>query len=381
MQHLAVLTAILHRCLLKGDIPRASRAWAMLLRTQVNGSHIDIRTSRYWGIGAELLVRGEELPGDGGRKQDSTGVESDVSGNELGEDDEDGSEMVGNTVECEAKSEVVEQRWGSAAGLEKVKEYYERLILQHPYKRQFHNSVNALDFWPAMLGCEIYGIQFNLKEGMRRLDSKDDNSEAMPIDSYANESFSAENDYDEATTNPDIFFLSQQHKEMRRRARELEIMWQRRDKVRQTALAAAQAVAARMDDLMTSPPYSDSYALLRLRGMLALYVGDLSVPNASPEDDEEAESKATQEYGFEGSPPGVSDGSVSERRIRARQRRAEHERGLLKRRGEIARARDLFDKLRKKAGGRVDPDVTRLSAALKVDEEDGDSEWSERGYE
>ena len=55
-RHLSTLTAILHRCLLEGDIPRAFRAWAMLLRVEVNGAPISLRNSTYWGIGAELLI-------------------------------------------------------------------------------------------------------------------------------------------------------------------------------------------------------------------------------------------------------------------------------------------------------------------------------------
>jgi hypothetical protein len=36
IQHLSVLTTILHRCLLEGDIPRATRAWSLLLRMEVS---------------------------------------------------------------------------------------------------------------------------------------------------------------------------------------------------------------------------------------------------------------------------------------------------------------------------------------------------------
>jgi hypothetical protein len=289
----------------------------------------------------------------------------------------DGAEIAGDEAEDEIQGEVAEQRWGTAPGLEKAKEYYERLILQHPYKRQFHNSVNALDFWPAMLGCEIYGIQFEQKEALQQLEAEEGNSDgAMLVDNYNNEppsddddAYAAENS-DESTNDPDAYFASQRRKEARHQARRRELLWNRRDAIRQTALAAALAVTARMDELTTSPPYSDSGALLRLRGMLALYVGDLSVP-AAPNDDEE----------WLNHPGGgrreLSDREISERRFVARQRRAEHERGLRKRKEEMARARGAFESVRKVAG-RLDREVARLSTALEVEVGDSDDEWRER---
>ena len=151
IHHFGVLTAVLHRCLLEGDIQRASRAWAMLLRGEFGGRGIDIRSSGYWGIGAELLIRSEGRDFKGkGRAGERVKVNKSDSVN-----DDDGS---GKDIDNGAR------RWGSAAGLEKAKDYYDRLILQHPYMRQYHESVTAFDFWPAKLGCEIYGIQFEQKE-------------------------------------------------------------------------------------------------------------------------------------------------------------------------------------------------------------------------
>jgi RNA polymerase I specific initiation factor len=389
MQHLAVLTAILHRYLLEGDIPRASRAWALLLRTQVNGKGIDIRTSGYWGIGAELLIRSGERPARGRRLQEDGDAESDVPGSGTGDsgDITDEEAAVGGEVEDDGDGQVAEQRWGTAAGLERAKEYYERLILQHPYKQQFHKSVNALDFWPAMLSCEIYGVQFEQKEALRQLDAEEDNSDdSMVVDNYADERFS---DYDnssgEDATNPDRYFTSQQRKEARQQARKLESVWQQRNTIRQTTLAAAQAIAARMDELMTSPPYSDSYPLLRLRGMLALYIGDLSVPDVPPEEGESGATAGKEEQELDNLQDEgvwaarVSYRRISERRFVRRQRKAEHERGLQERRREMATAKEAFEKARKKAGVKVDSELARLCTTLGTEGEDGGSEWSERG--
>jgi hypothetical protein len=147
LRHLSVLTAILHKCLLAGDIPRASRAWSILIREQFWGRHIDIKASGYWAIGAELLIRSGE--------QQRRGSDADSDSTE----DED-----------QRRDDDFEKRWGSKDGWEKAKAYYEQLILQYPYRRQFQRNTNALDFWPAMVGCEIYGVQWEERDELRRLE-------------------------------------------------------------------------------------------------------------------------------------------------------------------------------------------------------------------
>lgn len=58
IQHLSVLVAIMMRNLEEGDMERAGRAWSLLLRMQIAGKGIEIRKTGFWGIGAELLMRG-----------------------------------------------------------------------------------------------------------------------------------------------------------------------------------------------------------------------------------------------------------------------------------------------------------------------------------
>ena len=47
--------------------------------------------------------------------------------------------------------------------------------------------------------------------------------------------------------------------------------------VRAKELEQAQQIAARMDEIIVSPPYSDSPELLELRGMISLWIADLFV--------------------------------------------------------------------------------------------------------
>jgi hypothetical protein len=344
MQHLSVLTTILQRCLLEGDIPRASRAWAMLLRAEHNGKGIDIRSSRYWGIGAELLLRGDEKPAQG-----RTAFRDDESlSSERREDDSDNDDE-GKLGE-ENRSGEGERRWGTASGLEKAKNYYERLILQYPYTRQYHDSVNSLDFWPAMLSCEIYGIQFEQKEALRKITIEEESDDVIMVDN------SSEEDENLRSDDPDTYFTAQQRREAQQRERKRDMVWIKRDQVRHTALVSAEKIAARMDELMATPPYSDSHVLQRLRGMLALYIGDLSVPDLFEADSEQ------EEDGNNDRDPDVHDAlyeKLSERRFLQRHRRTEHERGLVKRSEEKARAQKAFEKIQRE-GGRIDLDIARL---------------------
>ncbi|TVY68982.1 hypothetical protein LSUE1_G008372 [Lachnellula suecica] len=316
MQHLSVLTAILQRCLQEGDIPRASRAWAMLLRAQVGGLGVDIRETGYWAIGAELLMRSSETKA---KNRFHANEDSDYEADD--EDDMDGRA---------AKGEVDARRWGTTEGLEKVKAYYERLILQYPYKRQFHGSVNALDFWPAMLSCEIYGMEVEEKQSLMKIaaaEERDENQEGSDSDS---------DDFQDAESHvsdeEDGGFAAEQKRKERLSRRRAEKRWLQRDGVRHTALNAAEAIAARMDELMTTPPFSDSQVLLRLRGMLAICIGQHSIPAMPIQEEDDNED-------IRGSDP--------ERRFLFRQRVSDHERGKKRLEEEEAKARKLFERISK----------------------------------
>ncbi|KUJ16765.1 uncharacterized protein LY89DRAFT_551569, partial [Mollisia scopiformis] len=314
VRHLGVLTTMLQRCLMEGDIERAKRAWAMLIRGQFGGKPVDLRQSGYWGIGAELLMRSMVKPSS------RPSYDSDS-------EEEDQAERNGTRDGW---------RWGSKEGLEKMKDYYERLILQHPYKRHFHGSVNALDFWPAMIGCEIYGIQAEQKDSSWKLEKEEENDDG----GERSDSQSDGSEEDEDLFDPtDSGFAADQRRKDRRLKRRAYRRWAQREEIRQTALAAAERIAARLDDLMETPPFSDSQNLLRLRGMLGLYIGDLSVPD-QPIDDEgdEAEDKSSLRS------QRLSQGGNTAR-YSFRQRMNDHERGKKRQAEEQANAQRLFSRI------------------------------------
>ncbi len=138
-QHLAVMTTILHRCLLEQDFVRAGRALGMILRDEVGGRPVDIRAQGRWGIGAEILLRQDA------QKQHRSQEQSRSSSPEQ------------NTSLDRPRA------WFSRKGLEDAKKYYERLIVQYPFYKQNPGAVNALDFYPAMFGLWIYVVHQEAK--------------------------------------------------------------------------------------------------------------------------------------------------------------------------------------------------------------------------
>ena len=229
-QHLAVLTAILYRCMLEGDYVRAGRAWGMLLRTDLDGHSVDLRTDGIWGLGAEILMF-----------RDSQLANSQTQSlNDQRKPSIDESDLTELTVGHRTAS------LSGRDGFPKAKDYYERLILQYPFRKFASNTVSSLDFCPAMFGSWIYSVQ---EQGRVT------------------------------------------HKIMRE-ANGVEHQRKRDEKIRagirEESLEQISEINARLDELLVSPPYSDDAKLWRLRGMIAVWEADLVSSLAIPELDHES---------------------------------------------------------------------------------------------
>ncbi|KKY26280.1 hypothetical protein UCRPC4_g01555 [Phaeomoniella chlamydospora] len=190
-QHLAVITAILHRCILERDWDRAERALSLMLWSDSGGKghmgHIDIRTHGRWGIGAELLLRK-------GRNQRGRSSSSRFS----------------------------------RTGFELAKQYYQTLIVQHPFYKHKPRSTDERSFNLALFDFWI----FVAHQDGKRIRDGEDNEE---MDYYAK--------------------------------RQLGL---------QQELEEARQIASSMDNLMISPLYSQHVEFIKLRAMVALWVADLS---------------------------------------------------------------------------------------------------------
>ncbi|KAJ9658311.1 hypothetical protein H2198_003741 [Neophaeococcomyces mojaviensis] len=185
-QHLAAMTSALHKCLMQKDFRRASRALALILRTEVAGSTVDIRQGGLWGAGAEALLQGNM---------------SDVA------------------MPISRKN------------FERVKTFYDKLALQYPWQRRWPNITNAQDFKSAMFALWIYTACAESK----RLQNVDE---------------TVQSDMSHSPSRSEL------------RAKRWE-------------LSEAERIAQEMDTLMSTIPFIDHLDLIRLRGMVALWVAGL----------------------------------------------------------------------------------------------------------
>ncbi|KAI1857676.1 hypothetical protein JX265_011091 [Neoarthrinium moseri] len=319
IKHLNTMVAILHRCLHAGDITRAKRAFSLLIRTK----DVDIRLNEMWTIGTEILMRdGEEQ-----RREEASRLEQGSTGVE----DEDRSDPTSKSP----------ARWGSASNIDKVRSYLEGLIQQHPYDPHLTRLTSAVDFWPALFSIEIYNIDAECRRALHRLDQQ-------------SESAAADDDNDSEP--PPLSPGSEEDPESQIQRREhgrREVHWAGRDEVRSEAQTAAQQIAARMDQLMENAPYATHVELLRLRGMLALWLGDLYLS-----------SRFLDTNGLEDRLQGLSLSGTVHRDVSDRDRDA-----LRQRADELEKARCFFERLMEK-GGELEPWL--LKFVDPDDERDGD---------
>ncbi|OAA64299.1 NADH-ubiquinone oxidoreductase [Niveomyces insectorum RCEF 264] len=352
-QQVGVLAAIVQRGLQEaehgsggldgGEAPiglaRALRAFGLLVRTEIKGNSVDLRWNGYWALGAELLMRDGD---DAGPTRKATTA--------------DETEQPATPAR--------HRRWGAAANVGRVRAYYEDLIQQHPYNRLWPRSVNALTFWPALLGTELYSIHAEEQLALERLQAEGHAEDGdvyggedggNPTGSYLQheggdrmapsyklgdgfEDYDDDddNDVDEGDdTNEGIDGKTRdvQSRLRRRRGRHRLIRRARADLHRAT-LAQLRDLARRFDALLANPPYTTSPELLRLRGMLALYTGDVLAAEAAAEEEEEEDDDDDDDAA-----------QRQTRRTRRTQRAAvtEHQR---QRADERARARTRFARLR-----------------------------------
>ncbi|KAL1582452.1 hypothetical protein WHR41_08845 [Cladosporium halotolerans] len=236
-RHLDNLAAILHRCMLKGDWERASRAWGLLARTEVGGLGIDVRQHGRWGIGAEILMRREQSRRNEAAAQAARRAEDDES-------------LLSQDVEGIAEPNHWETQV-SDEGFKLAREYYERLILQYPYTPHTQHTVNARVFYPALFNVWVYEVQARYKH-LR--DEASRNRRSSPH-SIASDDASDRSDSPSPSSNDQDLTI-----------REIEDIMPIKD---------------RLDQLLLSPPYDISEPLLHLRGMMGIWLSDLYVSLAS----------------------------------------------------------------------------------------------------
>jgi RNA polymerase I specific initiation factor len=237
-KHLGVVNTILHHMLLKGDYQRAGRAWGMLLRASYTGT--DLRRLGRWGIGAELLLRRTNSPDHG----------ADLNQTEEGPSND--ADFVFND-----------------ANFELAKSYYEKLIIQHPYRQNQPNAIRC-NFYPALFSCWIYQVTERSKLLKLRIKSEHEKGDFEGVQD------------DEDSNSPG-------HRNLTLR-RQMRLVHERE-------LRGAQAIAARFDVIIDSPPHDKNIELLRLRGMISQWISDLLVHDEDAEVDSSESDEDNETYG------------------------------------------------------------------------------------
>lgn len=229
-RHLDNLTAVLHNCMLKGDWERASRAWGLILRTEIAGRGVDIRQNGRWTVGAEILMRRDQVSERiHGRRLTAS------SNDELGE-------IAADTISVPVIKD---------ESFKKARDYYDRLIVQHPHLQRTHHSiVSALSIYPARFSLWIYQVQDKSKRERRRIQASSDSAERDLNASPGSERSDRSDRIDQRRMLNEA--KRQEHKD-------------------------AMEIARQLDELLVSPPYDSSHEMLYIRGMVALWLCDLQM--------------------------------------------------------------------------------------------------------
>ena len=229
-QHLAVLTTIMHKCLLKGDYMRAGRAWGLLPRAEIYGRPPELRSSGLWSLGADVLLhrnaKARIVP-----REHIKDLEGDAA-SYTGKDSEEGH---GHITAIRS----------TQAGFKQAKAYFERLILQYPWRKWLRGSISSLHFYPVMFGLWISVVQDQRRHALARLSYDSDDSGKDPNN------------------------LSENIKES---------CQAKEDAIRLTILHSAEEIFEDLRKLLDSFPYSDHASLWILKGKVSLWLSDLCLP-------------------------------------------------------------------------------------------------------
>lgn len=226
-QHLAAVLAILHRCLLQGDYLRASRAWALLLRSEMNGRPMDVRYKERWGIGAEILLQRSIL-----QRRDHLRGDS------------------GSIVEDYDEMSTKYTKLTYSGSLRPVQDYYERLIVQYPHRKGSKIAVGPLEFYPVLFGLRMFSEQHSHGDLFRSF------QENCPDDENNMKEKTSPENGSTSPRNPDSEFLQI-------------------NKLLESSVTRGKEIANQLDELLSSPPYSDDFKLQNLRTMIGLWIEDL----------------------------------------------------------------------------------------------------------
>ncbi|GAB1318791.1 RNA polymerase I-specific transcription initiation factor rrn11 [Madurella fahalii] len=272
------LAAIIRRCLAEGDIPTAKRAFGMLARAKVRGRKVDLRYQRFWEMGAEILMREGE----------ASSVRLGSGRGDWGGDEDDGADEEDENARLAREAE----------NLGRLKGYYEYLIQQYPFSKQHPNSTNSvLDFQVALFSSEVEAVYAAHRRGLKRLErgeGEDGDEDVMDVDDDEPMDYQPHDDDGHQGRKEELLLPDDGEDHLRGLSRQEIRRREREESLRLAALQRMLDIAQRMDTVMETVPFSRDHELLRLRAMVALYIGDLFVPPAPRSKMEDTESKRSR---------------------------------------------------------------------------------------
>lgn len=152
-QHLAVMTAILHTSLLKGDYARAGRAFGLLLR---QSSAIDLRPDGRWGIGVDILLNRDRARPLHSRSRRTSPSPSPSN----------------------SPASPVRPVAASTTDYTAAKTYFEQLILQYPYHPSRPTAIDTRTFYPAFFSLCIHEATTHSTQALAQLSPDEADADA-----------------------------------------------------------------------------------------------------------------------------------------------------------------------------------------------------------
>ncbi|KAK0764569.1 hypothetical protein N5P37_003971 [Trichoderma harzianum] len=245
--HLDVLLRATEQFLAQGEIAKAAKAFGIVLQLRPRAEAIDIRLHHLWAIGSEILMRQRE---------------------QLKEIDE--QLFTGSN-----ETQKVAPRWGSSSNMSELKSYFEILIRQYAYDHKMPHKVSAVDFWLALLSCELSTIYAEHLRGIAHLEAEarlqqGDSTQRDTVLSSSpntNESLGGRSDFE--IVDSGLHY-------------ETKMDWaNQREAISQRTLTGLRDINQRMEKLVDQLPYSKNESFLQLREITSLLSIDLSLLNSS----------------------------------------------------------------------------------------------------
>ncbi|PTB42747.1 hypothetical protein M441DRAFT_134449 [Trichoderma asperellum CBS 433.97] len=243
--HLDVVLRATEQFLAQGEVAKAAKAFGIILQLRPRTQSIDIRLHNLWSIGAEILMRQREKLKNLDQHLQSAPGQSDHA------------------------FQMAESQWGSSSSMSEIKSYFEILIRQYAYDHKLPHKLSALDFWLALLSCELSNIYMEHVGGIARQEKETMLQHTDPAHHYSLMSTSP------STSDSGQPDLESADFEPRYESKE---DWAKRHKeaICQRTLRGLQNISLRMEKLMDQLPYSKNAHFLQLKETISFLSADLA---------------------------------------------------------------------------------------------------------